>query len=223
MVLTRKRSGRNDRGLSARDVKTYSDSSIANVLDVPNLIRSQIESFDWFKTNGLAETFRDCSPHRRRHHPALRQWRGVPTGRAVRAVLPRPLVRHPSVQPGRVPGAGDYLLAAPLRESPASGSGDRRNHRIRHLLRRRAHDDGNRHLHHQRRRAGSGQPAATRARRLLRARTVPGPGLPGVRKAGELVLQGPHLRQPGRAHRTVHLDPLLRSPAQPSRNHHRQR
>ncbi len=62
MVLTRKRSGRNNRGLSARDVKTYSDSSIANVLDVPNLIRSQIESFDWFKTRGLAETFRDCSP-----------------------------------------------------------------------------------------------------------------------------------------------------------------
>ncbi len=62
MVLTRKRSGRNERGLSARDVKTYLDSSIANVLDVPNLIRSQIESFDWFKTNGLAETFRDCSP-----------------------------------------------------------------------------------------------------------------------------------------------------------------
>ena len=62
MVLTRKRSGRNERGLTARDVKTYSDSSIANVLDVPNLIRSQIESFDWFKTNGLAETFRDCSP-----------------------------------------------------------------------------------------------------------------------------------------------------------------
>ncbi len=62
MVLTRKRSGRNDRGLTARDVKTYSDSGIANALDVPNLIRSQIESFDWFKTNGLAETFRDCSP-----------------------------------------------------------------------------------------------------------------------------------------------------------------
>ncbi len=62
MVLTRKRRSRNDRGLSARDVKTYSDSSIANVLDVPNLIRSQIESFDWFKTKGLAETFKDCSP-----------------------------------------------------------------------------------------------------------------------------------------------------------------
>ena len=62
MVLTRKRSGRNDRGLTAREVKTYSDSGIANALDVPNLIRSQIESFDWFKTNGLAETFRDCSP-----------------------------------------------------------------------------------------------------------------------------------------------------------------
>ena len=62
MVLTRKRSGRNNRGLTARDVKTYSESSIANVLDVPNLIRSQLESFDWFKTRGLAETFRDCSP-----------------------------------------------------------------------------------------------------------------------------------------------------------------
>ena len=62
MVLTRKRSGRNNRGLTARDVKTYSDSDIANALDVPNLIRSQIESFDWFKTNGLADTFRDCSP-----------------------------------------------------------------------------------------------------------------------------------------------------------------
>ena len=62
MVLTRKRKGRSDRGLSARDVKTYSESSISNVLDVPNLIRSQIESFDWFKTKGLAETFKDCSP-----------------------------------------------------------------------------------------------------------------------------------------------------------------
>ena len=62
MVLTRKRQGRNDRGLTARDVKTYSESSIGNLLDVPNLIRSQIESFDWFKTKGLAETFKDCSP-----------------------------------------------------------------------------------------------------------------------------------------------------------------
>ena len=62
MVLTRKRSGRNDRGLTAREVKTYSDSSIANVLDVPNLIRSQIESFEWFKTNGLRDVFDECSP-----------------------------------------------------------------------------------------------------------------------------------------------------------------
>ena len=62
MVLTRKRQGRNDRGLTARDVKIYSESSIGNLLDVPNLIRSQIESFDWFKTKGLAETFKDCSP-----------------------------------------------------------------------------------------------------------------------------------------------------------------
>ena len=62
MVLTRKRQRRNDRGLTARDVKTYSESGIANVLEVPNLIRSQVESFDWFTTKGLAETFKDCSP-----------------------------------------------------------------------------------------------------------------------------------------------------------------
>ena len=62
MVLTRKRSARNDRGLSARDVKTYSDSGIASVLDVPNLLRSQLDSFEWFRTHGLAETFRECSP-----------------------------------------------------------------------------------------------------------------------------------------------------------------
>ena len=62
MVLTRKRQARNDRGLTARDVKLYSDSGVGNALDVPPLIRSQIESFDWFKTKGLAETLKDCSP-----------------------------------------------------------------------------------------------------------------------------------------------------------------
>ena len=62
MVLTRKRQARNDRGLTARDVKLYSDSGVGNALDVPPLIRSQIESFDWFKTKGMAETLKDCSP-----------------------------------------------------------------------------------------------------------------------------------------------------------------
>ena len=62
MVLTRKRQARNDRGLTARDVKMYSESGVGHALDVPPLIRSQIESFDWFKTKGLAETLKDCSP-----------------------------------------------------------------------------------------------------------------------------------------------------------------
>ena len=62
MVLTRKRSGRNDRGLTARDVKTYSDSSIADTLEIPDLLRSQKESFDWFTTRGLAEVLEECSP-----------------------------------------------------------------------------------------------------------------------------------------------------------------
>ena len=62
MVLTSKRSGHNDRGLTAREVKTYSDSDIANALDIPDLLRSQKESFEWFTTEGLAEVFRECSP-----------------------------------------------------------------------------------------------------------------------------------------------------------------
>ena len=62
MVLTRKRQARNDRGLTTPDVKMYSESGVGNALDVPPLIRSQIESFDWFKTKGLAETLKDCSP-----------------------------------------------------------------------------------------------------------------------------------------------------------------
>jgi len=37
-------------------------AKIPEVMDVPNLISIQIDSFDWFKTKGLAEAFHDMSP-----------------------------------------------------------------------------------------------------------------------------------------------------------------
>ncbi len=42
------------------DVRTY--ARIPQVLDVPNLIQSQIQSYDWFKTEGLAEVYQEISP-----------------------------------------------------------------------------------------------------------------------------------------------------------------
>ena len=37
-------------------------AKIPEVMDVPNLLSIQIDSFNWFKTDGLAEAFRDISP-----------------------------------------------------------------------------------------------------------------------------------------------------------------
>ena len=42
------------------DVKTY--ARIPQVLDVPNLIQSQIQSHEWFKTDGLQEVYKEISP-----------------------------------------------------------------------------------------------------------------------------------------------------------------
>ena len=43
-----------------RERKSF--ARIPEVMDVPDLISIQIDSFDWFKTDGLAEAFRDISP-----------------------------------------------------------------------------------------------------------------------------------------------------------------
>ena len=50
----------NGAGTSSARVKSY--ARIAEVLDVPNLILSQIQSYQWFKTDGLTEVFREFSP-----------------------------------------------------------------------------------------------------------------------------------------------------------------
>ena len=37
-------------------------ASISSVLEVPNLIQVQLDSFNWLKGEGLAELFRELSP-----------------------------------------------------------------------------------------------------------------------------------------------------------------
>ena len=45
---------------SVRD--RYSFANLDEVLELPDLIAIQRESFDWFLHQGLADTFRDISP-----------------------------------------------------------------------------------------------------------------------------------------------------------------
>ena len=51
---------RDDRAVLATDVMSY--AKIPQVLDVPNLIQSQIQSYEWFKTEALSEVYQEISP-----------------------------------------------------------------------------------------------------------------------------------------------------------------
>ena len=51
---------RQTRNGSSSAVKSY--ARIPQVVEVPNLIQSQIQSFKWFKTEGLKDVFREVSP-----------------------------------------------------------------------------------------------------------------------------------------------------------------
>ena len=44
----------------SHSVKSY--ANIAQILDVPNLIQSQLGSYDWFKSEGLLEVYKEVSP-----------------------------------------------------------------------------------------------------------------------------------------------------------------
>jgi DNA-directed RNA polymerase subunit beta len=46
----------------ATNIKTLSFQSISNVLEIPNLIQLQQDSFQWFLTEGIKEAFIDISP-----------------------------------------------------------------------------------------------------------------------------------------------------------------
>ncbi len=50
----------NGHSLSKQDVRTY--ARIPQVLEVPNLIESQIQSYSWFREEGLKDVFREISP-----------------------------------------------------------------------------------------------------------------------------------------------------------------
>ena len=49
-------------GSSTSLVSNRSYSRIAQVLDIPNLIQSQIQSFEWFRNDGLGEVYLEISP-----------------------------------------------------------------------------------------------------------------------------------------------------------------
>ena len=48
--------------VNGADSKRRNYARIPSVLDVPNLIQVQLDSFDWFKADGLSELFEDLSP-----------------------------------------------------------------------------------------------------------------------------------------------------------------
>ncbi|GAB4335885.1 MAG: DNA-directed RNA polymerase subunit beta [Dehalococcoidia bacterium] len=50
------------RGGHAAPIEVQSYGRIPNVLDIPNLIKMQLDSFDWFKEHGLRELFDEISP-----------------------------------------------------------------------------------------------------------------------------------------------------------------
>ena len=51
---------RNGNSLQTQDVRSY--ARIPQVLEVPNLIQSQIQSYEWFNRQGLEDVFREVSP-----------------------------------------------------------------------------------------------------------------------------------------------------------------
>ena len=49
-------------GLAVRSSRFKSYARIPQVLDVPNLIQSQLQSYEWFKKDALSEVYREISP-----------------------------------------------------------------------------------------------------------------------------------------------------------------
>ena len=49
-------------GLAVRSSRFKSYARIPQVLDVPNLIQSQLQSYEWFKNDALSEVYREISP-----------------------------------------------------------------------------------------------------------------------------------------------------------------
>ena len=95
----------NGHATSLPELKTY--SRIEQVLDVPNLIQSQLQSYDWFKTTGLQEVYKENLAHCRLHHEK------------VRTAFSRPLFPGSQVLDAGMQRAGDHLFSAIVRKDPA--------------------------------------------------------------------------------------------------------
>ena len=127
----------------------------------PNLIELQKASFEWFKTDGLAEAFDSISPDQGLHRqpdPGVR----------------RALARRAEVFDRGVPRARHDLQRAAARARPLDHrrvGRDQGHSRPRDLHGRFPAHDRQGHVHDQRRRARDREPARPLAGRLLTART----------------------------------------------------
>ena len=109
--------------------KTY--AKIAHVLDIPHLIRIQLDSFEWFINEGLSELLDEISP--------ITDF----TGKSMELRFRRLLVRRAQVLRVGVPRARHDLLGAAARAHAADHQGDGRDQGAGDLPGRLPADDAN--------------------------------------------------------------------------------
>ena len=149
---------------STADRRSY--SKIPSVLDVPNLIQVQLQSFEWLKTDGLADLLDEVSPIE-----------DLPGGRFA-LTLEDHYFEDPKYTEEGVQREGDHLQRPSARYRQASNQGrwprPGRGQGADPVHRRHPHDDQDRHLHHQRGGAGRRKPAGQVAGGLLYHHGGPG-------------------------------------------------
>ena len=145
-------------------VQTY--GQIPNVLDLPNLIKIQLDSFEWFKREGLRELLDEISP--------IQDF----TGSKMDLIFGDYEFGEPKATHERVPRARHDVRRSALRRRRAAHQGNRRDQGAGALHRRLPADDGQRHVHHQRRRARRCLAARALAGRVLHDRDGPDHGPP---------------------------------------------
>ena len=148
-------------GASAAARKRY--ARIPEVLDVPNLIKVQLDSFHWFIEKGLRELFDEISP--------IEDFTG--TGMELRFgdyEFGEPKYTEVECRDA------DMTFAGRCASTSSSWSRRRARSRARAVHGRLPAHDGQRHLRHQRRRARRRLAARPLARRLLHRREDPTTG-----------------------------------------------
>ena len=167
----------------------YSFANLTEPLELPDLIAIQRASFDWFLSDGLAETFRDICP--------IKDFTEIAAARAGVRSRRRGPAPAAEVLGGGVQGEGHDLLCADLRAGPVHEPEHRRDQGADGLHGGLPDDDREGHVHHQRHRARRRVAARPHPRRHLRAgRAVP-PPQPGQAPAR----QGHHPPLPRRVDR----------------------